>query len=79
MQESILSKPFLSVANIRPGSIVEGHVLKTGPFGIIVDISDHIRGHVPTRIVADVPLRNIAKKFTPGSKISCVVRRNNTT
>ncbi|KPP72797.1 protein RRP5-like, partial [Scleropages formosus] len=73
LRRSIIDTPFLRYQDIRPGQLLEGTVLSVQPSGVIVKVTDHIRGLVPSLHVADVVLKNPEKKYSVGKKVKCRV------
>lgn len=44
------------------------------PRGMLVRVSDHIQGLVPTQHLSDIILKNPEKKYAQGMKVKCRVR-----
>ncbi|XP_025095054.1 protein RRP5 homolog isoform X1 [Pomacea canaliculata] len=73
LKESVINEEFLSISDVRPGQIVKCRVLQIHSSGLIVQLSKRITALVPNLHVADVPLKNIEKKFSVGDKLKCRV------
>ncbi|XP_072319242.1 protein RRP5 homolog [Eucyclogobius newberryi] len=73
LRESVIKKPFFRYHDIHPGQIVEGTVSVLFEHGMIVHLSDHIKGLVPRTHLSDIVLRNPEKKYTGGMKVKCRV------
>ena len=71
-QKSVLSQPFLRYQDIQPGQLVQGHILKVDSFGMLIALSETIRGLCPTSHLADVVLGH-SKKFKIGANVTCRV------
>ncbi|XP_056385651.1 protein RRP5 homolog isoform X2 [Hyla sarda] len=64
---------YLRLEDVQVGQILEGTVNSLIPLGMVVDITKHLTGLVPTLHLADVTLKHPEKKYTGGSKIKCRV------
>lgn len=42
--------------------------------GVIVQVTDNIRGLIPQEQAAEIPLRNLSKKFPASKAVKCMVR-----
>lgn len=75
LQQSVLKKPFINYSDITTGQIVKGTVEKFGDFGMIVAITEAIRGLCPRPHLSDVRaiLKQPRKKYKEGSKVNCRV------
>ncbi len=58
--------------NLFLGSI-QGTVITLEDFGMLIKVSDHIRGLCTSMHLADINLKHPEKKFTDGKKVSCKV------
>ena len=75
LQLSVLEKPYMKYADISVGEKVEGTVERFGDFGMIVALTEHIRGLCPRLHLSDVRsiMKQPKKKYKEGSKIKCRV------
>ncbi|XP_075697204.1 protein RRP5 homolog isoform X2 [Rhinoderma darwinii] len=64
---------YLRLEDVQVGQILEGTVNSLTPLGMVVDITQHLNGLVPTLHLADVTLHQPEKKYALGSKIKCRV------
>lgn len=69
----MLEKPYFKYSDIKIGEVVEGTVEKHGDYGMIVSLSDAIRGLCPRIHMSDVRLKQPKKKHKEGSKVKCRV------
>ncbi|XP_048585462.1 protein RRP5 homolog isoform X2 [Nematostella vectensis] len=72
-KKSIINKPFMRYEDIKPGSIVEGTIITLEKFGMLVSVSDHIKGLVTNMHLADIILKHPEKKLTEGKVVKCRV------
>lgn len=72
-KKSVIEDLYLRLEDVQVGQILEGTVNTLSPLGMVVDITKHLNGLVPTLHLADVTLHQPEKKYTPGSKIQCRV------
>jgi rRNA biogenesis protein RRP5 len=73
-QKSILTQPFLRYEDIHIGQRVKGHILRLdNTYGMLVSLSETIRGLCPISHLADLGLKNPQKKFKIGALITCRV------
>ncbi|CAJ1052669.1 protein RRP5 homolog isoform X2 [Xyrichtys novacula] len=73
LRKSIISKPFFRYHDLQAGQVVEGTVSVLLNHGMMVHVSDHIKGLVPRNHLSDIVLKNPEKKFTEGMKVKCRV------
>lgn len=73
LRKSVISKPFLRYHDIKAGQVVEGTVSVLLNHGMMVHLSDHIKGLVPRTHLSDIVLKNPEKKYVEGMKIKCRV------
>lgn len=75
LQKSVLDKPYIRYSDINVGDVVEGIVERAGSLGLVVSITEGIRGLCSRMQVSD--LKTITakpdKKHKPGSKVKCRV------
>lgn len=73
LQPSVLERPYMNFADLKVGEAVEGKVERHGDFGMIVSLTDTIRGMVPRIHLADVDLKNPKARFKEGTVVKCRV------
>ena len=75
LQPSVLEKPYMKYSDLNVGEIVEGSVERFGDFGMIVTVTDTIRGLCPRLHLSDVRaiMKQPRKKYKEGSKVKCRV------
>ncbi|XP_047435563.1 protein RRP5 homolog isoform X2 [Mugil cephalus] len=73
LRKSIIKKPFYRYQDLQAGQVVEGTVSVLLSHGMVVHISDHIKGLVPRTHLSDIVLKNPEKKYTEGMKVKCRV------
>lgn len=75
LQPSVLEKPYMKYSDLKVGEIVEGSVERFGDFGMIVTLTDAIRGLCPRLHLSDVRaiMKQPRKKYKEGSKVKCRV------
>ncbi|XP_078499820.1 protein RRP5 homolog isoform X1 [Lissotriton helveticus] len=71
--QSVIETPYLRYQDFQPGQLIEGTVTSLRPFGIIVKITDHLNGLVPSLHLADVRIKNPEKKYSEGQPVKCRV------
>ncbi|KAL0094591.1 hypothetical protein J3Q64DRAFT_1844994 [Phycomyces blakesleeanus] len=69
LQPSVLAEKYLSISDVKVGSMVTGIILKLMPSGLLVKLSKNIFGLVPTQHLADVQLTHPELKFKTGAKV----------
>ncbi|XP_034095029.1 protein RRP5 homolog [Gymnodraco acuticeps] len=73
LRKSVISKRFFRYHDLQAGQVVEGTVSVLLPHGMMVNVSDHIKGLVPRTHLSDILLKNPEKKYIEGMKIKCRV------
>uniref|UniRef100_UPI003AB019B0 protein RRP5 homolog isoform X1 n=1 Tax=Centroberyx gerrardi TaxID=166262 RepID=UPI003AB019B0 len=73
LRESIIEKPFYRYHDLQAGQVVEGKVSVLLDHGMVVHLSDHIKGLVPRTHLSDILLKNPEKKYAEGMKVKCRV------
>lgn len=73
LRKSMIEKPYFRYQDLQAGQIVEGTVSVLLDRGMVVHISDHIKGLVPRTHLSDIVLQNPAKKYMEGMKVKCRV------
>ncbi|XP_006756522.1 PREDICTED: protein RRP5 homolog isoform X3 [Myotis davidii] len=71
LRTSIIEAQFLGYHDIKPGALVKGTVLTIKPYGMLVKVSEQIRGLVPPMHLADIPMKNPEKKYHIGDEVTC--------
>ncbi|XP_059206896.1 protein RRP5 homolog isoform X2 [Centropristis striata] len=73
LRKSVINKPFYRYHDLKAGQVVEGTVSVLLNHGMVVHLSDHIKGLVPRTHLSDIVLKNPEKKYIEGMKIKCRV------
>uniref|UniRef100_A0A674BMT8 Programmed cell death 11 n=1 Tax=Salmo trutta TaxID=8032 RepID=A0A674BMT8_SALTR len=74
LRQSVINAPFFRrYHDIQPGQIVQGMVTSLQSHGMMVKVTDYIRGLVPRTHLSDIILKNPEKKYTVGMTIKCRV------
>ncbi|XP_034043197.1 protein RRP5 homolog [Thalassophryne amazonica] len=73
LRKSVIEKPFYRYHDLQAGEVVEGTVSVLLHHGMMVQLSDHIRGLVPRNHLCDVTLKNPEMKYKEGKKVKCRV------
>lgn len=73
LRKSIIVKPFFRYHDLQAGQVVEGTVSVLLNHGMVVHLSDHIKGLVPRTHLSDIVLKNPEKKYMEGMKVKCRV------
>ena len=73
LQSSVLEKPYMKYSDVNIGDVIESTVERVGDFGVILSITDSIRGLCPRIHLSDVSLKHPKKKLTVGAKVKCRV------
>ncbi|XP_041640703.1 protein RRP5 homolog [Cheilinus undulatus] len=73
LRKSVIGKPFFRYHDLQAGQVVEGTVSVLLNHGMVVHLSDHIKGLVPRTHLSDIILRNPEKKYMEGMKVKCRV------
>ncbi|XP_068954963.1 protein RRP5 homolog [Petaurus breviceps papuanus] len=73
LKKSIIEAPFLRYHDLHPGQIVKGRVFALRSYGMIVKVTEQIRGLVPTLHLADVQIRHPQKKYHVKDEVKCRV------
>ncbi|XP_069836334.1 protein RRP5 homolog [Dendropsophus ebraccatus] len=72
-EKDVIEGNYLRHEDVQVGQIIEGTVNSLTPLGMVVDITKHLNGLVPTLHLADVTLKQPEKIYTCGKKIKCRV------
>uniref|UniRef100_A0A8C7HW95 Protein RRP5 homolog n=1 Tax=Oncorhynchus kisutch TaxID=8019 RepID=A0A8C7HW95_ONCKI len=74
LRQSIVDAPFFRrYHDIQPGQIVQGTVTSLQNHGMMVKVTDYIRGLVPRTHLSDIILKNPEKQYAVGMIIKCQV------
>ncbi|KAF6716045.1 RRP5-like protein [Oryzias melastigma] len=73
LRKSVIEKLFYRYQDLKAGQVVEGTVSSLLSQGMVVHLSDHIKGLVPRTHLSDIVLKNPEKKYVPGMKVKCRV------
>ncbi|KAM9314482.1 protein RRP5 homolog [Pholidichthys leucotaenia] len=73
LRQSVIEKPFFRYHDLQAGQVVEGTVSVLLNHGMLVHLSDNIKGLVPRTHLSDIVLQNPAKKYAEGMKVKCRV------
>uniref|UniRef100_A0A3Q4N724 Programmed cell death 11 n=1 Tax=Neolamprologus brichardi TaxID=32507 RepID=A0A3Q4N724_NEOBR len=73
LRRSVIGKPFYRYHDLQAGQVVEGTVSVLLSHGMVVHLSDHIKGLVPRTHLSDIVLQNPEKKYMEGMKVKCRV------
>ncbi|CAH8496148.1 unnamed protein product [Schistosoma turkestanicum] len=73
INKKLLSVPFLSLHELKPGNKVSATVKRYSKTGIVVHLEGRIHGLIPYLHTTDVNLKDHKEKFKAGEKISCLV------
>ncbi|XP_019939596.2 protein RRP5 homolog [Paralichthys olivaceus] len=70
---SVIERPYYRYHDLQAGQIVEGKVSVLLSHGMVVHLSNHIKGLVPRTHLSDIILKNPEKKYVEGMKVKCRV------
>ncbi|KAK2815754.1 hypothetical protein Q5P01_026221 [Channa striata] len=73
LRKSVVEKPFYRYHDLQAGQVVEGTVSVLLNHGMMVHLSDNVKGLVPRTHLSDIVLKNPEKKYTEGMKVKCRV------
>ncbi|CAB3976612.1 RRP5 homolog [Paramuricea clavata] len=73
LEKSVLEQPFIRYQDIKPGVVVSGKIQSLLKSGMLVALSDHIRGYCQSLHYADVTLKHPEKKLHEGKNVKCRV------
>ncbi|XP_044047425.1 protein RRP5 homolog isoform X1 [Siniperca chuatsi] len=73
LRKSVIERLFYRYHDLQAGQVVEGRVSVLLNHGMIVHLSDHIKGLVPRTHLSDIILKNPEKKYMEGMKVKCRV------
>lgn len=75
LQQSVLDQPFMKYSDVPVGEVVDGEIERILDRGLLVTISDTIRGFCPPIHTSDLGLSHPNKKLKVGKKVKCRVLR----
>ncbi|XP_056135664.1 protein RRP5 homolog isoform X2 [Lampris incognitus] len=73
LRKSVIEKLFFRYHDLQAGQLVEGTVSALQGYGMMVNLSDCIKGMVPRTHLSDIVLQHPEKKYTEGMKVQCRV------
>ncbi|XP_047221873.1 protein RRP5 homolog isoform X1 [Girardinichthys multiradiatus] len=73
LRRSVIDQQFYRYQDIHTGQVVEGTVSVLLSHGMVVHLSDHVKGLVPRTHLSDIILKNPEKKYIEGMKVKCRV------
>uniref|UniRef100_A0A6Q2XCD3 S1 motif domain-containing protein n=1 Tax=Esox lucius TaxID=8010 RepID=A0A6Q2XCD3_ESOLU len=72
--EFIINAPFFRrYHDIQPGQFIEGTVTSLAAYGMMVKVTDYVRGLVPRIHLSDIILKNPEKQYSVGMTVKCRV------
>ncbi|KAJ1140731.1 hypothetical protein NDU88_007070, partial [Pleurodeles waltl] len=71
--QRVIETPYFRYQDIHPGQLIEGTVTSLRPIGILVKITDHMTGLVPSLHLADVRIKKPERKYSEGQTVKCRV------
>lgn len=74
MKPSHLSQPLLSYSDVETAQLVNGPIEAITKKGVVVTITDTIKGFVPLSQLSDVRVKEIEGRFHKGQMMACRVR-----
>ena len=75
LQQSVLEKPYLKYSDVSVGDRVKGVIEKVSAFGLLVSVTENIRGLCPRNHVSDMKsiVSKPGKKYKEGAEVKCRV------
>ncbi|XP_012990759.2 protein RRP5 homolog [Esox lucius] len=74
LRQSIINAPFFRrYHDIQPGQFIEGTVTSLAAYGMMVKVTDYVRGLVPRIHLSDIILKNPEKQYSVGMTVKCRV------
>ncbi|XP_019744636.1 protein RRP5 homolog isoform X2 [Hippocampus comes] len=73
LRKTVIERTFFRYSDLQAGQIVEGTVSVLLNRGMVVHLSSHIRGLVPSTHLSGIVLKNPEKKYAKGMKVKCRV------
>ncbi|XP_038146651.1 protein RRP5 homolog [Cyprinodon tularosa] len=73
LRKSVIDQQFYKYQDIHTGQVVEGTVSVLLGHGMVVHLSEHVKGLVPRTHLSDIILQNPEKKYMEGMRVKCRV------
>ncbi|KAM4594543.1 protein RRP5 homolog [Fundulus diaphanus] len=73
LRKSVIDQQFFRYQDIHTGQVVEGTVSVLLTHGMVVHLSEHVKGLVPRTHLSDIILKNPEKKYVEGMRVKCRV------
>uniref|UniRef100_A0A3Q2R2T8 Protein RRP5 homolog n=1 Tax=Fundulus heteroclitus TaxID=8078 RepID=A0A3Q2R2T8_FUNHE len=73
LRKSVIDQQFFRYQDIHTGQVVEGTVSVLLSHGMVVHLSEHVKGLVPRTHLSDIILKNPEKKYVEGMRVKCRV------
>ncbi|XP_054896895.1 protein RRP5 homolog [Poeciliopsis prolifica] len=73
LRKSVIEQQFYRYQDLHAGQVVEGTVSVLLSHGMMVHLSEHVKGLVPRTHLSDIILKNPEKKYVEGMKVKCRV------
>jgi rRNA biogenesis protein RRP5 len=75
LQKSVLEKPYMKYSDIEAGDVVGGVIERVCSFGMIISVTDNLRGLCPRIHTSDTKtiISRAGIKYKEGSKVKCRV------
>uniref|UniRef100_A0A3B3XK79 S1 motif domain-containing protein n=1 Tax=Poecilia mexicana TaxID=48701 RepID=A0A3B3XK79_9TELE len=73
LRKSVIDQRFYRYQDIHAGQVVEGTVSVLLSHGMVLHLSEHVKGLVPRTHLSDIILKNPEKKYIEGMKVKCRV------
>eukprot|EP00163_Fabomonas_tropica_P031767 TRINITY_DN767_c0_g2_i2.p1 TRINITY_DN767_c0_g2~~TRINITY_DN767_c0_g2_i2.p1 ORF type:complete len:2036 (+),score=672.00 TRINITY_DN767_c0_g2_i2:48-6110(+) len=73
LRKDVIEQPLMRHQDVKPGMVVRGKIIAVESFGLIVQLTDSIKGLVSVMHLADTRLKHFEKKFQVGLKVKCKV------
>uniref|UniRef100_A0A3Q2R2R5 Protein RRP5 homolog n=1 Tax=Fundulus heteroclitus TaxID=8078 RepID=A0A3Q2R2R5_FUNHE len=71
LRKSVIDQQFFRYQDIHTGQVVEGTVSVLLSHGMVVHLSEHVKGLVPRTHLSDIILKNPEKKYVEGMRVKC--------
>uniref|UniRef100_A0A3Q2DAZ4 Protein RRP5 homolog n=1 Tax=Cyprinodon variegatus TaxID=28743 RepID=A0A3Q2DAZ4_CYPVA len=76
LRKSVIDQQFYKYQDIHTGQVVEGTVSVLLGHGMVVHLSEHVKGLVPRTHLSDIILKNPEKKYMEGMRVKCRVPKD---
>ncbi|GBG61584.1 hypothetical protein CBR_g22381 [Chara braunii] len=73
MKKSVVEKNLMMYSEVRPGMVIQGTVVAVEYFGVLLELSQHVRAICPSEHLSEVRLSRPSAKFKVGMKMTCRV------